>query len=65
VDEKRDMPTSRKMLEIKLEREPGFKRFICDQCLWTIDVRSLERVEAKEGFDQHDCKTFQLRSVLA
>jgi hypothetical protein len=47
-----------------LAKDPKYRRYVCDQCLWNIDVLATNVREAKEAFDAHNCKDYRQRDSL-
>lgn len=47
-----------------LKKDPLYRRYICDQCLWNIDVLEKNTGEGKAAFDAHNCKDYRQRNSL-
>ena len=54
----------RQLTVMVLAKDPAYRRYICDKCLWSIDVLATNIGEAKEVFDGHDCKDYRQRDSL-
>jgi hypothetical protein len=47
-----------------IAKDPKYRRYVCDKCLWNIDVLATNVGEAKEAFDAHNCKDYRQRDSL-
>ena len=52
------------MLLAPLSKKSAFVRYICDQCMWSMDVLLLSEENPKLDFEMHDCEDYRRRSSL-
>ena len=63
--EGKDRP-NRKLVEMAIEGEPEdepkFRRFLCSECMWSMDADLPGAALVKEAFDKHDCEDYRRRT---
>lgn len=64
MGEIRNLYQKRHFTVMVLEKKPAYRRYICDKCLWSVDVLATTIKEAKEAFDAHDCNDYRQRNSL-
>jgi hypothetical protein len=57
-------PRKRHLTLMVLAKDSAYRRYICDKCLWSIDVLATNIGEAKEAFAAHDCNDYRQRNSL-
>ena len=64
-DVKRDVSEGRMMREVPTPKDSDFRRFICSECMWNLEVRRWSKEEdAKAAFEMHDCRNYRRRNWL-
>jgi hypothetical protein len=57
-------PRKRSFTVMVLTHDPTYRRYICDQCLWSIDVLEKNTADGKAAFEAHDCSEYRRRESL-
>jgi len=57
-------PQKRRFTVMALTHDQAYRRYICDQCLWSVDVFEKDTGEGKAAFDAHDCNEYRRRDSL-
>ena len=59
-----DSLQKRHITVIPLTDDPAYCRYICNQCLWSVDVLKKNAGEGEPAFAAHDCKEYRHRDSL-
>ena len=52
------------MVVVRQANDSAFVRYICDQCLWHLDVLRFAEQSPHRDFEVHNCKDYRRRNYL-